>query len=144
MVTSHQIFYFMRERRIRHEVYIIIISNKYLPAVSSAALQLNWLDRPSIYEVWQRSAAQGVLIYAGTDTSFLLYFVARIRQKFITLIRKYLCQRIHNAVKHSSFKFSAFTALEIFRETGESWKDMCISWQSRFSARTVGKKQLAS
>lgn len=141
MVTSNLIFHFMRERRIRHEVYIIIISNKYIPTVSSAVLQWNWDDRSSIYEVWQRSTAEGVLIYAGTNTSFLFYFAAWIRQKFITLISTYLCQQIHNAIKHFFPNISVFTALEIFRETGKV-RRISVFHSRQFSTRTVGKTNL--
>lgn len=140
MVTSNLIFHFMRERGIRHEVYIIIISNKYIPTVLSAELQWNWDDRSSIYEVWQRSTAQGVLMYAGTNTSFLFYFAAWIRQKFITLISTYLCQQIHNEIKHFFPNISVFTALEIFMETGKA-RRIFVFHSRQFSTR-VGKTNL--
>lgn len=71
--------------------------------------------------------------------SFLFYFAAWIRKKFITLISEYLCQQIQDAIKHSSSSFLGFTALEVFRETRES-QETYISEQTWFLIRTLGQK----
>lgn len=84
---------------------------------------------------------KGVLIYAGTNTSFLFYFAACIRQKFITLISTYLCQQIHNAIKHFFPNISLFTALEIFREMGKA-RRIFVFHSRQFATRTVGKTNL--